>query len=100
MLSQTGTSTAVPRFSYFVVPAGQVPSMFPNFLNTDTGRASPSCRFMGTTTSRTKAGSASSAAGASFASAQDAGISTRTSSLTPRSRARQFMSTTACPRLT
>ena len=94
--SQTGTSTAAPRFSYLLVPAGQVPSSMPYFTTVDTGMPSPSWRFITSTTSWMKAGALFSA-GTSWALAQLSGMATSWSSLRPWSIEALFMSTTAWP---
>ena len=92
----SGTSTAAPRFSYLEVPAGQVPSSKPYFFMMETGRLSPSWRFMTATTSLINAGELSST-GASSAFNQDWGIVISFSSLIPWSMEALFMSTTAWP---
>ena len=93
-----GTLVATPRLEKAEVPFSQVPSSTPCFWNTDTGSLSPCCRSMGSTMSRTNAEAfLGSATGVSAASAQEAGISTFTAALMPRSTALSFLSTISWP---
>ncbi len=57
--SQTGMSSAMLRFSYWVVPLGQVPSSG----SLDTGRRSPRSAMISPITSRTNSGASAGAGG-------------------------------------
>jgi hypothetical protein len=57
--SQTGISSAMLRFSYWVVPLGQVPSSG----SLETGRRSPRSAMISPITSRTNRGASAGAGG-------------------------------------
>ena len=94
VMSHSGTFTAMPRFSYLVVPVGTLPST----ENADTGSLSPSCARIGETTVL-KYSVASTFTGSApvVAFSQASGTLTSFRPLMATSMASQFILTIASP---
>ena len=91
--SQMGMFTAIPRFSYLVVPIGFTPPG----SNAETGRLLPFIASCGHSRSVTNFGASFFTSASSGASAHAAGTSTFTRLSTACSTAAMFMSTIFCP---
>jgi len=94
--SQMGISRAMARFSYFVVPVRNDPSLG----NALTGSLSPSPAISGTVTRRTNSGASSGTVmPAGIREVASAGTATSSSASSARSTAARLRSTTVRPRL-